>query len=75
MDNSISLRPKYQVTVGNVGTVLDTDNWTDALHTYSNYRGQSQSGVGRAAGEPVTLMRDGEPYFEYGGKPDPDGDW
>jgi len=57
--------PKWQVIVGNIGTVVSTDQMGIALVTYAAYRKQSQNNHGRAAGEPVTLMKDGEPYFEH----------
>lgn len=41
---------KYQVVVGNLGTPIDTDVFTEALHAYSDYKKQSEDGVGRAAG-------------------------
>lgn len=56
---------RYQVMVGNVGTVLDTDNGFLANVEYGQWIKQSESNNGRGSGEPVTLMRDGEPKFEY----------
>jgi hypothetical protein len=55
----------YQVTVGNVGTVYDGDSPSDAAMTFIAYADMSADGRGRAAGEPVTLWRDGEPVNEY----------
>ena len=55
----------HQVIVGNVGTVLDTHNPAEALRTFNQYIAISKSGSGRASGEPVTLMTNGEPFREY----------
>ena len=52
---------RYSVTVGNVGTVLSTDVYGDAI----DYCELSEDGYGRVAGEPVTLMHRGEPLKEY----------
>jgi hypothetical protein len=56
---------KYEVIVGNVGTTLTTDNGAEALREYGAWKHASKHGIGRAHGEPVTLMRDGEPWHEY----------
>ena len=58
----------YQVVVGNVGTVYDGDSYNDAMHAYGDYRQQSMDGIGRAAGESVTLFNDGEIEKEYEGR-------
>ncbi len=60
---------KYQVIVGNIGTVCDTDSLVEAKHTFREYVRQSEKGYGRSAGEPVTIMDSNEPYKEY--IPDP----
>lgn len=59
--------PTYEVIVGNIGTVLNTHNGFDAYREYQTYCGISKRNEGRAAGEPVTLMKDGEPVREYAG--------
>jgi len=52
---------KYQVIVGNIGTVYD-GNWAImAKKVYKEYYEQSKDGYGRAAGESVTLWVYGEP--------------
>lgn len=56
---------KYQVIVGNIGTVEDTDNFLTATRTYGYYKRQSKSGYGRVAREPVTFMSNGEIKWEY----------
>ncbi len=55
----------YQVIVGNIGTVYDGDNGFDARRTFMSYVKDSGAKYGRASGEPVTLMRDGEPVEEH----------
>ena len=55
----------YQVIVGNIGTVHEGNNPATARGVYDEYKQQSQSGYGRAAGEPVTMFKDGEPHVEY----------
>lgn len=59
----------FEVIVGNIGTVLRDATAAHARATMGEYIRQSKSGVGRAAGEPVTLMRvtdnDVEIYAEY----------
>lgn len=44
----------WEVLVGNVGCVFHGHNGYDA--------------IGRIAGEPVTLFKDGEIYFEHKGE-------
>lgn len=56
--------------VGNVGTVYSGDAKGTAKSTYNTYKGYSKQGMGRVAGEPVTLMCDGEIELEHL----PDGD-
>jgi hypothetical protein len=56
---------RYEVIVGNVGSVYSGNSLKEALQTYKTYREQSESGLGRAGNEPVTLMVDGEPWREH----------
>lgn len=56
---------RYQVIVGNIGTVYDGDNGFEADKRYNTYVGRSRRGEGRCAYEPVTLMKDGEPHKEH----------
>ena len=51
---------KYQVVVGNIGTVYDGDDYDEALENFNEYSEQSKQQYGRAAGEQVTLFEDGE---------------
>ena len=56
----------YRVTVGNIGLVHEGNNPVEARGVYGDYKRQSQSGYGRAAGEPVILWRNDEVSIEYG---------
>jgi len=58
---------RYEVIVGNIGSVHSGRDLKKALRVFNEYAEQSQGNYGRAAGEDVTLMRDGEPYKEYYG--------
>lgn len=58
---------QYQVIVGNIGTVYDGTSRKVAVNTYDEYVKQSTRGIGRAAGESVLLMADGEPEQEHVG--------
>lgn len=58
---------KFEVTVGNIGTVERTDSHKTAMATYREYVSQSKNNYGRAAGEDVVLWEDGEPIEEYYG--------
>lgn len=57
----------YSVIVGNVGTVYDGPDRQIAFASYDSWVRTSDEGRGSGAGEPVTLMRDGEPLFEHMG--------
>jgi hypothetical protein len=56
---------KYQVIVGNIGTVIDTNQLKEAIKIYSIYKNQSKGGYGRAGNERVTMMKDGEIKWEF----------
>lgn len=56
---------RWQVIVGSIGTVIDTDNGFEARQIYSEYKRQSLSGYGRAADESVVMMKDGDIYWEH----------
>ena len=60
-------RHKYEVIVGNIGTVYSGNSKSEAVNTYNGYVDQSVGGRGRAGGEDVTMMADGEPYREHFG--------
>jgi hypothetical protein len=53
----------YTVTVGNIGEVCETPDFDEALETYEEYREQSLSNYGRAAGETVVLWKENEPHM------------
>jgi hypothetical protein len=58
-------RNRYTVVVGNIGTVYDGGNRRVALETFKVYKSRSIQGSGRAAGESVYLMGEGEPVKEF----------
>ena len=47
---------RYEVIVGNVGTVFTTDIERDARREFNEYVAISKRNIGRAGGEGVTLM-------------------
>jgi hypothetical protein len=59
---------RYQVVVGNVGTVIDTDNHREAWTLHSEYVELSKNDMGRSSGEDVTTLFNGEIISEYTGK-------
>lgn len=56
---------RYEVVVGNVGTVLRTNNPIEARKTYGEYKRVSQQDHGRSSGEDVTILRDGDVMLEH----------
>jgi hypothetical protein len=64
---------EYELLVGSLGTVLRTKKKEQAEEAWREYVAMSKEGVGRAAGEDVTLMQDGEPMKEHYGTMDPFG--
>lgn len=67
VDVQVSDEPTYQVIVGNIGAVYSGTSLDDATKAYAEYVGQSRLGYGRASGESVTLMADGEIRQEHAG--------
>lgn len=67
MAERTKVKHRWQVVVGNVGTVYDGDHRPTAMSTYIAYRSASLTGKGRAAHEPVTLMRDDEVFRQTEG--------
>jgi hypothetical protein len=61
---------ELEVVVGNVGSVYKGFSSLEADKTYKEYVKQSKSGSGRAAGESVTLLVDGEVQNEFEGLPE-----
>lgn len=51
---------KYEVTVGNIGTVHEGHTSSQAWQCYGEYKARSELGVGRGGHEPVAIFRDGE---------------
>lgn len=60
---------RYEVIVGNIGTVHSGSNKSEALKHWREYVRQSKTGTGRAGHEPVTLMIDGEPDSKHDHQP------
>lgn len=58
---------KQQIIVGNIGTVYEGGSAEDAGRTYSSYVDMSRTNKGRAAGEDVTWMVDGEIHSDHAG--------
>ena len=58
---------RFEVIVGNIGTVYDGDNRGLADQDFAAYVRLSKAGYGRASGEDVTLFVDGEPEMEHDG--------
>ena len=57
----------YEVIVGNVGSVYSGNNGFTANTKFQTYAGQSKAEYGRASGEDVTLLKNGEIAKEYYG--------
>lgn len=55
----------YEVLVGNIGLVHAGPSYAVALRVFNDYKKLSNAGLGRAAHEPVTLLKDGEPLKEF----------
>ena len=60
----------YEIIVGNIGRVHRGHSRREADRAYAIYVDQSKSNYGRAAGESVTMMEDGEVLKEHTGKLD-----
>ena len=58
-------KPHYEVIVGNVGSVYSGKDKAEAERVYAEYVEQSNSLLGRAGGEEVTMMVDGELEKEH----------
>lgn len=55
----------YEVLVGNIGLVHAGPGYAVALGVFNDYKTLSKAGRGRAAGEAVTLVKNGEPFKEF----------
>lgn len=62
----------YTVTVGNLGVVYEGFDHREASATYFDYAWQADSGYGRVAFEPVTIMVGDEVLLEYTPPPELD---
>lgn len=58
-------KDNFEVIVGNIGTVHAGNNIVSADCKYKTYVKSSQSPYGRASGETVTLLKNGEIVKEY----------
>jgi hypothetical protein len=58
----------YEVVVGNIGTVYKGASKKQAWKDYEDYIKQSKSERGRASGEDVTILLDGEIFRTNTGK-------
>lgn len=52
---------------GNIGTVYSGDSLFAARYAFNDFQRLSSEGVGRSAGEDVTLFDNGEPIAEHNG--------
>lgn len=57
--------PIYQVLVGNIGQVEETNDRGQADVTFNEYVRQSDTNCGRAGGESVTMLLNGEVAKEH----------
>lgn len=56
---------KYQVVVGNIGTVYDGNDKRKAAKSFREYKNISKDGHGRAGNEPVHLFHNGDVAKEW----------
>ena len=63
---------KYEVVVGNVGMVYNGKSKHEAWLVYMDYVGRAVLGIGRAAGEEVTLLKNGKVVMEHNGEGEQD---
>ena len=57
--------PTFYVEVGNIGSVYRGTSLADAESSFNHYLSLSVLGIGRVAGEPVTLFKDDEIVSEH----------
>jgi hypothetical protein len=68
------MKHEWEVNVGNVGNVWRDYNGFEAIREYWQWVAVSKGtaeGMSRAEGEPVTLTKNGEPFYQY----DPAANW
>jgi hypothetical protein len=57
---------KYQIVVGNIGTVYDGDNWGHAEIIFNDFKGIVEGNTGRLqSSEPITLLIDNEIEHQF----------
>lgn len=55
----------YTVNVGNIGQVYSGNSRAEAFKHFAEYVSQSKTNYGRAAGEDVVIMLNGQPLREH----------
>lgn len=60
----------WEITVSNIGVVYRSENGAEAFREFGEWKRLSESDFGRASGESVSLLRDGEIYFDHAGVSD-----
>ncbi len=55
----------YEVICGNIGTVYSGTSYTEACAKFDSYIAASKAECGRAGGEDVTMLADGDIKREY----------
>jgi hypothetical protein len=63
-----TMKNDYEVICRNIGSVYRGSNLAIATKVFREYWDQSDSQYGRASGEDVTLMANGEPIKTHYGK-------
>ena len=63
--NMKTTQSKHQILVGNIGIACDTASAKEARSAFNEYISQSKSDYGRAGGETVTWLKNGEIFKEY----------
>lgn len=66
--------PQFAVVCGNIGQVAEGNNPIFVGAKFFKYVRLSKTGVGRVAGEPVTMFKDNEIMREYAPQEDHSGD-
>jgi hypothetical protein len=61
------MNPKFEVIVGNIGTVYSGNNFMVASCKFDAYVKQSKQEFGRACGESVTMLHNNKIRREYSG--------
>jgi len=59
------MKTTYTVHVGNIGQVHSGQNRAEAFLHFAEYVSQSKTNYGRAAGEDVVIMLNGQPLREH----------